>query len=118
MMNSKRETMDEKADFNERSLRGPQGKGVAKKNAEHPHKVFTHVDLLLIILLMAIIATIAIPFYSGYSSNKNLRAAAKHIQADFLEMKERATAEGTMYLITFDAKGNTYTIEKGTETGS
>jgi len=118
MMNSKMETMDEKADFNERSLRGPRGKWIAKKNAEHPHKVFTLVELLVIIVLIAIIATIAIPFYSGYSSNKNLRAAAKHIQADFLEMKERAMAEGTMYRITFDARGNTYTIEKGTETGA
>ena len=116
-MNSRMETMDEKADFNERSLRRPRGKRIAKKNAEHPHKVFPLVELLLIIVLIAIIATIAIPFYSGYSANTNLKAAAKHIQADLLEMKERAMAEGTMYRITFDARKNTYIIEKGTETG-
>jgi Tfp pilus assembly protein FimT len=117
-MNSRMETMDEKAYSSERSLRGPRGKRIAKKNVKHPHKVFTLVELLLIIVLIAIIATIAIPFYSGYSSNTNLKAAAKHIQADLLEMKERAMAEGTMYRITFDARRNIYTIERGTETGA
>ena len=116
-MNSRKETGDEKADFSERSLRGPRGKWIAKKDAEHPHKVFTLVELLLIIVLIATVATIGITSYSGYSSNTNLKAAAKHIQADFLETKERAMAEGIMYRITFDARRNIYTIEKGTETG-
>jgi Tfp pilus assembly protein FimT len=118
MMNSRMETKDEKADSNERPLRPPRGKRIAQKNAEHPHPVFPLVELLLGIVLIAIIATIAIPFYSGYSSNKTLKAAAKHIEADLLEIKERAMAEGTMYRITFDARRNTYIIEKGTETGA
>ena len=118
MINSRMETVDEKAYLNKKSLRGRQRKGIAKKNAKHPHKMFTLVEFLLIIVLIAIITTIAIPFYSRYSSNTKLKAAAKHIQAEILEMKERAMAEGTMYRITFDARINTYTIEKGTETGA
>jgi len=101
----------------EKSLRGPQGKQIAKGNAKHPHNGFTHVELLITLVLIAIITTIAVPLYSGYSLNTNLKAAARNIQADFLELKERAVAESTWYRITFDPSGNSYTIEKGTETG-
>jgi prepilin-type N-terminal cleavage/methylation domain-containing protein len=102
----------------ERSSRGPRRKRIAKKNAKPPHNGFTLVELLITIFLISIIATIAIPSYSGYSSNTNLKAAARNIQSDFLDLKERAIAESTAYQITFDTSGNTYTIQKGTGTGA
>ena len=102
----------------ERSLRGLIGRRIAKKNGRHSRKGFTLVELMVTIALIAIVGAIAIPSYFGYSLNTNLKSAARNIQADFLDLKERAIAESTMYRITFDQSGNTYTIEKGTETGA
>jgi prepilin-type N-terminal cleavage/methylation domain-containing protein len=92
--------------------------GVAKKRDGHAQKGFTLVEILITIVLIAIVAAIAVPSFFGYSLNTNLKAAARNIQADFLDLKERAIAESTAYRITFDQSGNSYTIEKGTETGA
>ena len=92
-------------------------KRLAMKNVEKSRQRLTVVEIVAGIVFLAIIATIAIPSYSGYSSNMKLKAAAKHIQADILEVQERAIAESTMYRIRFDPRMNRYTIERGTETG-
>jgi len=92
-------------------------KRMVKKNDKDLRQRYTFIELLTATVLLTLIATIALPSYSGYSSNKKLRAAAKHIQAEILEVQERAIAESTMYRITFDQRGNSYTIERGTETG-
>lgn len=92
-------------------------KRMAKKNDKDWRQRYTLLELLTVIVLLTIIATVAIPSYSGYSSNTKLRAAAKYIQADILELQERAIAENTMFRITFDPRGNRYRIERGTETG-
>ena len=102
----------------ERLLEGLIGSRVAKKKDGHGQKGFTLVELLVTIALILIVAAIAIPSYFGYSMNTNLKSAARNIQSDFLDLKERAIAESTAYQITFDTSGNTYTIQKGTETGA
>jgi prepilin-type N-terminal cleavage/methylation domain-containing protein len=102
----------------ERSLQGLIKSGVANKRDGHAQKGFTLVELLITIALIVIVAAIAIPSYFGYSLNTSLKSAARNIQADFLDLKERAIVESTAYRITFDTSGNTYTIEKGTETGA
>jgi Tfp pilus assembly protein FimT len=101
----------------ERQIRDRLKKIAMKKNDKKSRQRFTLIELLAAIVFLTIIASIAIPSYSGYSSNTKLRAAAKYIQADILEVQERAIAESTMYRITFDPRGNRYTIERGTETG-
>ena len=102
----------------ERPLQDLIGSKAAKKRDGHWQKGFTLVEILVTIALIVIVAAIALPSYFGYSMNTNLKSAARNIQADFLDLKERAIAESTAYRITFDTGGNTYTIEKGTETGA
>ena len=73
--------------------------------------------LLVFIALLAIVAAIAIPSHYEYPCNKELRVAAKQIQADFLELQARAITDKIIYRITFGLRENSYTIEIGTETG-
>jgi len=94
------------------------GPGKAAKRDRHRQEGFTLIELLVTIALIAIIYAIAIPSYSRYSLNTNLKAAARDIQADFLDLRERAISENTKYQITFDQSGNTYTIQRGTEMGA
>jgi Tfp pilus assembly protein FimT len=81
-------------------------------------KGLTLVELMITITLIIIITAIVAPPYFGYAINMNLKSAARDIQADFMSLKQRAVSESTTYRITFDVSANTYTIEKGTETGS
>jgi prepilin-type N-terminal cleavage/methylation domain-containing protein len=82
------------------------------------HKGLTLVELMIVIALIFIVCAIAAPPYFGYALNTNLKSAARDIQSDFLSLKQRAVSESTTYRITFDVTTNTYTIEKGTESGS
>ena len=81
-------------------------------------KGLTLAELMITIALIMIIAAIVAPPYFGYAINMNLKSAARDIQADFMSLKQRAVSESITYRITFDVNSNTYTIEKGTETGS
>jgi Tfp pilus assembly protein FimT len=81
-------------------------------------KGLTLVELMIAVTLIIIVCAIAAPPYFGYALNMNLKSAARDIQSDFLSLKQRAISESTTYRITFNVIGNTYTIEKGTETGS
>jgi prepilin-type N-terminal cleavage/methylation domain-containing protein len=79
---------------------------------------YTLVELMVTIALIIIITAIAAPSYFSHVMNMNLKSAARNIQSDFLSLKQRAISESTTYRITFQADGNTYTIEKGTGSGS
>jgi len=81
-------------------------------------KGLTLVELMITITLIILITAIAAPPFSGYAINMRLKSAARDIQSDFLSLKQRAVSESTTYRITFDVNTNTYTIEKGTESGS
>ncbi len=81
-------------------------------------KGLTLVELMITVALIMLIAAIVAPPFFGYTINMNLKSAARDIQSDFLSLKQRAVSESTTYRITFDVNTNTYTIEKGTESGS
>ena len=102
----------------DRSLENLIGHKKTKKKDGHWQNGLTLVRILVTIALITIVCAVAIPSYFGYSLNTNLKAAARNIQADILDLKERAIAESIAYRITFDQSGNSYTIEKGTETGA
>ena len=94
------------------------GRGKTKVRDGKWQEGFTLAEILITVAVIAIISAIAIPTYSRYSLNTDLKAAARNIQADFLDLRERAISENTKYQITFDQNGNSYTIQRGTETGA
>ncbi len=74
------------------------------------HKGFTLVETFVVISILVISVTIAIPQFQRMAQNGNLRAAAKDIMGDFANMRGRAMAENANYAIVFDLANNNYTI--------
>ncbi|MFZ5998804.1 MAG: pilus assembly FimT family protein [Nitrospirota bacterium] len=79
---------------------------------------FSLVEVLITIAIITIVLTIAIPSFQGYAINRNLKAAARSIESDIFELKERAIAENRQYRMTFTVGTGTYTIDQCTVTGS
>jgi prepilin-type N-terminal cleavage/methylation domain-containing protein len=86
------------------------GQAVKINNA----KGFTLAELMIVIALIAIMSSIASFSWMRYVNNANLQTAARELQSDMANAKQRAVAEGVNYRITITAgtPGN-YTIEQG-----
>lgn len=81
-------------------------------------KGFTLVELAIVIALITILASFAVPAWQHYSVNTNLKTASREIIADILNTRQRAIAENNNnYRITFDAGGNNYALIR-TDTGT
>ncbi len=78
---------------------------------------FTLIELIITVALMAIVGTIALPFFQGIAANGNLKAAAANLASDFSLSRQRALAENTMYRITV-ADTQNYSVEQCTNIGS
>jgi prepilin-type N-terminal cleavage/methylation domain-containing protein len=81
-------------------------------------KGFTLIELIIVMGIMGILATIAVPTFQNYIRNQNLKTAARGITSDFFATRERALSENVRYRITFDQAGNSYTIARGTAAGA
>jgi prepilin-type N-terminal cleavage/methylation domain-containing protein len=73
-------------------------------------KGFTLVETFVVIAILVISVTVAVPQFQRMAQNGNLRAAAKDIMGDFANMRGRAMAENSSYAIVFDQANNSYTI--------
>jgi prepilin-type N-terminal cleavage/methylation domain-containing protein len=71
---------------------------------------FTLIELMIIIAIIGILASAAIPQWRRYTQNTELRTAARTIANDIFNMKQRASGENAEYRITFDEAGNRYQI--------
>ena len=76
-------------------------------------KGFTLVELMIVIALIGIMASITSFSWQRYVNNTNLRTAARELASDIANAKQRAVAEGVNYRITITTgtPGN-YTIEQ------
>ena len=81
-------------------------------------KGFTLIELIIVMGIMGILATIAAPSFQNYIRNQNLKTAARGITSDFFATREKALSENVMYRIHFDQAGNSYTIARGTYSGT
>jgi len=72
---------------------------------------FSLVEMIIVICLIGIIAAIAGLNLLNYTTNRNLKSAARDIVSDFFICKEKAISENTTYQIVFANGGNSYTIQ-------
>lgn len=77
-------------------------------------KGFTLIELIIVICVFAIIAAIAGLNLRNYALNRNLKAAARDIAADFAICKQKAVSESATYQIVFNITGGSYTIQTTT----
>jgi len=74
------------------------------------------IEALIVMAIIAIVATIALPFYGGFIANRDLKSAARDIAGDMFELKARASAEDRLYQISFNVGTNNYVIRQCTDT--
>ena len=62
---------------------------------------FTLIEMMIVVAIMAILFAIAIPFWTAYRQNAELKSAAGNIVADIADLKARASTERLTYTMTF-----------------
>jgi prepilin-type N-terminal cleavage/methylation domain-containing protein len=71
---------------------------------------FSLIELLIVIAIMGITATMATYSWLRYVDNSNLRTAARQLESDIKAVKGKAMArENIAYTMSFDDPANTYT---------
>ncbi len=79
------------------------------------NKGFSLVEMVIVLALIGIAASISSFAWQRYVSNANLRTAAREMATDIGLMKQRAVSNiGTTYTIDFDKAANTYTLKSAT----
>ena len=72
---------------------------------------FTLVELVMTVIIAVIVMAIGVPYYQSYAMNTNLKAAARDLVGDIMNLKERSIAENATYTILIDIWQNRYTIQ-------
>jgi len=84
-----------------------------KMQKEFISKGFTLVELLIVLALMAIMASFAVPAWQHYTENTNLKTATREIMADIIQTRQKAISENVnTYQMTFNTGSNTYSLSR------
>ncbi len=78
---------------------------------------FSLIEIIITMAIFAIVSAIAVPAFTRYRKNINLRNAARAIATDFAYLKQKASAESVHYKIVLSAENNNYKIIKGGSSG-
>ena len=80
----------------------------------HSCRAFTLIELILVLALLAIIASITLPRMSGFIRGRALDSEARRIFALMHAAQSRAVSEGAPMLVWLDEKGGTYGLQAET----
>lgn len=69
-------------------------------------------DLLIVIGIIALLSAIAIPYLRKYQPNLKLSATARDLASDLRYAQQLTVTEQKIYLVSFDAAGDEYSILK------
>jgi prepilin-type N-terminal cleavage/methylation domain-containing protein len=69
---------------------------------------FTLIEALIVVAIVAIMAVVTVPYLSGFMQNRALKTAARDLQGDIFEMRERSLSNGRWHQISF--AGNKYSM--------
>jgi prepilin-type N-terminal cleavage/methylation domain-containing protein len=76
---------------------------------------FSLIELLIAMALVAIVAAIAVPQFQRYSTNTDLKTAAREVMGDFFNARQMAVENtAIIYRITFTVAGNSYVLSRST----
>ena len=75
------------------------------------NKGFTLIELIIIMAILGIMASIASFSWRQYVPKINLRSAARQVSADIAKYRAKAMAEGRPYKIAFSGQGYTVTAD-------
>ncbi|MBN2439247.1 MAG: type II secretion system protein [Deltaproteobacteria bacterium] len=74
---------------------------------------FSLIELMIVIALIAIVTTFAVPTWQKYRANTDLKSAAREVMADISDAKQRAVTENLdVYRMTFNTGGNSYALSR------
>lgn len=76
-------------------------------------KGFTLVEVVIVMALITILASFAVPAWQHYTVNTRLKTATREILADISQTRQRAISENiNTYQITFNYGNNTYSLSR------
>ena len=78
---------------------------------------FNITELMTVMAIIMIVASVAAPYFNAYRNNTNLKEAARSISSDISYYKQRAVSENIHYQINFNAPA-AYTIWQETALNS
>ena len=73
---------------------------------------FSLIEMVIVIAILGIVATFAVPAFQNYVRNRNLKTAAQEIASEFFVTRERSLSENNTYQIVFDSGTNQYSVQQ------
>jgi len=71
---------------------------------------FTIMEILIVLAIIAIVASISLPVYQQIAPKLNLNAAVRDITSDLRYAQQLSVAEQVIYKVAFDTANNRYSI--------